>query len=545
MQQQRHNNYALLGSVKGEIDTTLDSTCKILESYVENPEGDAQLETCSMQLHQVYGALQVLELYGAGKLAAELEALTVALINDEVGNRGDAYEVLMRGLIQLPNYLEFINSGKPDAPIIFLPLLNDLRAARNAKLLSEGALFSPNLNVEAPSSREQPEDSLKALITKNRHSYHLGLLDWFRDNDMQAGLHRISVYISKLRPAANDPDTSRLLWVASGLVEGLLDQGVKPSVAVKMLMGHLDRQFKKIIDHGDLALSVDPPQHLLKNLLYYVASSSSTGHNISELKNAFQLKVLLPDTQTLENARLDLYASNAELIQSVSSVLIENLSEVKIHLDVFIRAHDRDSEVLTKVCGKLAQMGDALDMIGFGNHRSVLQDQIKLLTAMGAGDKEINDQDLSSIADALAAIESELSDPKQRELLKLVVDEIKLDFIKVKDALSEEASWDPENSSALQEVPAILDRARGSLDILALSSGANILSSTSNYFQTKLLTNSERPDDATLDLLADIICSIEYYLELLIENSGQQVKVLNAAEESLKELTAKSKIMLI
>jgi len=481
MQQQRHNNYALLGSVKGEIDTTLDSTCKILESYVENPEGDAQLETCSMQLHQVYGALQVLELYGAGKLAAELEALTVALINDEVGNRGDAYEVLMRGLIQLPNYL----------------------------------------------------------------SYHLGLLDWFRDNDMQAGLHRISVYISKLRPAANDPDTSRLLWVASGLVEGLLDQGVKPSVAVKMLMGHLDRQFKKIIDHGDLALSVDPPQHLLKNLLYYVASSSSTGHNISELKNAFQLKVLLPDTQTLENARLDLYASNAELIQSVSSVLIENLSEVKIHLDVFIRAHDRDSEVLTKVCGKLAQMGDALDMIGFGNHRSVLQDQIKLLTAMGAGDKEINDQDLSSIADALAAIESELSDPKQRELLKLVVDEIKLDFIKVKDALSEEASWDPENSSALQEVPAILDRARGSLDILALSSGANILSSTSNYFQTKLLTNSERPDDATLDLLADIICSIEYYLELLIENSGQQVKVLNAAEESLKELTAKSKIMLI
>jgi len=59
MQQKTHNKYALLGSVKGEIDTTLDSTCKILESYVENPEGDAQLETCSMQLHQVYGALQV------------------------------------------------------------------------------------------------------------------------------------------------------------------------------------------------------------------------------------------------------------------------------------------------------------------------------------------------------------------------------------------------------------------------------------------------------------------------------------------------------
>ena len=70
---------------------------------------------------------------------------------------------------------------------------------------------------------------------------------------------------------------SRVFWIANGLVESLKDDGVDTSVAVKMLMGHVDRQIKKIIDEGELALDEEPPEELEKNLLYYVASSTTSG----------------------------------------------------------------------------------------------------------------------------------------------------------------------------------------------------------------------------------------------------------------------------
>ena len=124
-----------LSWVKSEIDSTMDSARHALEAYVESPDDESQLRFCLNYLHQVYGTLQMVELYGAGMLAQELEVLAQALIENQVKNPNDAYEVMMRGMMQLPDYLEKLQSGQSDYPIILLPILNDLRAARSAALL--------------------------------------------------------------------------------------------------------------------------------------------------------------------------------------------------------------------------------------------------------------------------------------------------------------------------------------------------------------------------------------------------------------------------
>lgn len=550
-----------LSWVKSEIDQTMDNARQALEAYVETPDDESQLRFCLNYLHQVYGTLQMVELYGAGMLAQELESLTNALVEKKVKNREDAFEVMMRGMMQLPDYLEKLQQGQPDYPIIMLPLLNDLRAARSAALLSESALFSPDLQIDAPIPMESAEDSISTLVRKLRHAYHLGLLDWFRDNDVRTGLKRISTVIEKLRPAANDPDTSRVLWAASGVVEALRDGGINSSVAVKLLMGQVDREFKKILDKGEYALSSEPPVDLLKNLLYYVASSNSAGARVNELKNAFNLTELMPDTATLERARADLSAPNAALMRTVSSVLLDDLTQVKDSLDVFVRADNRDNAVLAGICDKLAQMGDTLDMLGFGEQRMILQDQIKILRAMSSGEREVDDAVLMDVAGALLSIESALSepgvkpaekessgeiaidesiarqfgDPEQRKLVKHVVDEVKVDLATIKDAFND-YSRAPKHIDVLQGVPALLDRIRGSLSMLTLNRVAEVLGKASSYIQTHIVNKSARPDSRTLDLLADTISSAEYYLESLTESWGHPTAILDVAEQSLSEL---------
>ncbi len=550
-----------LGWVKSEIDDTLNQARTALEAYVEAPEDDSQLRFCINYLHQVYGTLQMVELYGAALVAEEMEQLTQALLEDRIGNREDAYEVLMRGILQLPDYLERLQAGARDMPVLLLPLLNDLRAARGEPLLTENALFQPDLSVEAPLvSRvgEEAED-IQQLARKLRHQYHLGLLGWFRDRDTPGSLKKIQHVIDSLRQAANDPHASRMLWVASGVVEGLRDGGLESSVAVKLLLGHLDREIKRIIDQGEGVLRESPPVELLKNLLYYVSRTRSDGELVQELKRAFQLKDVLPDEQTLEQARADLSVPNAALMETVSAVLVDDLTRVKDVLDVFVRTEERNPDTLRELVDTLNQMADTLGMLSLGVQRQTVQEQARVLEAMIAGERPMDEAGLMEVAAALLGVETALGDlataravnqqveaaPEetadasalvaQKQLTRTVLAEARAEMNKIKEALSDFART-PSRPELLKDVAGHVAKIQGGLAMLSLDQASELLGVAGRYVEQVLLPGRTIPDDSSLDALADAISSIEYYLESVMEGWGQPESILQVAQQSLTQL---------
>ena len=65
-------------------------------------------------------------------VAEELELLAKALQEGAAGDRDEACATLMRGAVLLPDYLERLQGGHRDIPIVLLPLLTTSapRAAR-------------------------------------------------------------------------------------------------------------------------------------------------------------------------------------------------------------------------------------------------------------------------------------------------------------------------------------------------------------------------------------------------------------------------------
>ncbi|MFO7603908.1 MAG: Hpt domain-containing protein [Gammaproteobacteria bacterium] len=451
-----------LSWVKTELDDTLGQARSALEVYVEDEADETQLQFVKNYLHQVYGTLQMVELYGASLAAEEMEHLIDSLLEGKVSNRNDAYEVLMRGILQLPDYLDHLLAGHQDMPMVLLPLLNDMRATRGESLLSENALFNPDLAVKAPINETITGENLSELTRKLRHNYHLGLLGWFRDQDSEASLARIAEVISTLRESASEEEMNRLLWVAGGLVESLRQGGLDSNVSIKLLLGQLDRQFKKIIDNGVTALSHEPPAELLKNLLYYVASSQSDGELTRQIKEAFKLKDVLPGASALERARADLSGPNAQLMKTVSTVLLEDLTRVKDNLDLFVRAEERHSEELRPLCATLKQMADTLGMLGLGVQRNVINEQIEILEAMVSGEREVDDNTLMDMAGAMLSIENSLGEiataraaneeydesadkgesaerlqgVERQKLLQTVIEQAKVELARIKEVLS-------------------------------------------------------------------------------------------------------------
>ena len=76
----------------------------------------------------------MVEFFGAALLAEEMEQLAQALLENRVNNLAESLEVMMQAILQLPLYLDRIQTARRDLPMVVLPLLNDLRAARGEKL---------------------------------------------------------------------------------------------------------------------------------------------------------------------------------------------------------------------------------------------------------------------------------------------------------------------------------------------------------------------------------------------------------------------------
>jgi len=155
-------SHAALGWVKPELDETLRQVRSEVEAYVEEPSDTGRMRFCAGYLHQVQGTLRMVELYAPAMVAEEMELLANAVREDAVPDREEACATLMRGTVLLPDYLERLQNGHRDIPIVLLPLLNEIRAARGAEGINESVLFAfnPDAGDASPAELEHARGSL-------------------------------------------------------------------------------------------------------------------------------------------------------------------------------------------------------------------------------------------------------------------------------------------------------------------------------------------------------------------------------------------------
>nr|WP_213600649.1 Hpt domain-containing protein [Pseudoxanthomonas japonensis] len=161
-------SHAVLGWVKPELDETLRLVRQEIEAFVETPSDTSRMRFCAGYLHQVQGTLRMVELYAPAMVAEELELLAKALQEGGVGDRDEACATLMRGAVLLPDYLERLQEGHRDIPIVLLPLLNEIRASRGAPGLNESMLFPAGARDEAAPSEAEIDHARSSLSGRNR-----------------------------------------------------------------------------------------------------------------------------------------------------------------------------------------------------------------------------------------------------------------------------------------------------------------------------------------------------------------------------------------
>ena len=551
--------------VAKELAVTLNEARAALEGYAERPDQRAMLEKCADQLHSAHGVLRLVEVYGAALLAEEMEHVTRYLLSsgNDQKRQVDGLDALMRAMVQLPTYLERVLSGGRDMALVLLPLLNDLRSVRGSPLLSEGTLLLLNLKSDAPAQPQGQSDEQTITVAqwarRLRPRFQLGLLGYIRGERPVQNLEVLSKVAEKLEQVATTQPVFQLWWVVGAILEALRANGLEGSATLKRLLGQSDRQIKALYELGEARYCEDPPIDLLNNLLYYVARASTNGGRIGAVRASFKLTELLPVDDSIEHERESLSAPSVKLMRTVAAAIKEDLSKVKDVLDIFVRRGGGQSDELVPQLELLKKISDTLGVLGLGELRQRVQDEIQSLSEIVTDGKAPSEESLVRVAGVLLSVEDSLDDQLVRLILpttdlangeaqvegdfefrqvsEAVLRECIVNLARIKEAVSmavqKPADFTPQG---LDNVPQLLRGITAGLLMLGKGRAVEIMDAIGTQVRKLIEPNAPAPDAIRLERIADAIVSIEYYMETLQNGRTDPWYMLDNAEMCLKTI---------
>jgi chemosensory pili system protein ChpA (sensor histidine kinase/response regulator) len=554
--------HASLQLVVREITTELNEARVALEAFAENTADSGALHRFAAHVHLARGALRLAEVYGGALLGEEMEQ--VARYVDAHTRDGkvdpDALDALMRAMEQLPAYVDRVASGGRDVPLALLPLLNDLRAVRGGALLSEGTLLLLNLRSDEqahPAGEAAGLPPVVELARKLRPRFQLALLGWIRGEHVQQNLAALADIAAQFEQAAGSQPLFQLWWVVGAVLEALQQGGIDGSVSLKRLLGHVDRELRRLQEHGEARYADVPPIELMNNLLFYVARSGSVGPRVGAVRRSFRLDEVLAVDAEVDEARETLSAPSVRLMKTVAAAIREDLTRVKDVLDIFVRKGASQVDELVPQLEMLRKISDTLGVLGLGALRDRVQGEIESLKGIVDRREPPDDASLLGIASALIEVEDSLDsqlvklilpdagsapeaagepvDEEFRQVQDAVLRECIVNMARIKEAISQ-ALGAPAEAQGLDQVPQLVRGITAGLLMLGRQRAVEVMERVG-----RALAGIVRPEPGALalprlDRLADAIVAVEYYMEMLQAGRAEPLHMLENAEAGLAEI---------
>ncbi|MDX1409546.1 MAG: hypothetical protein R3330_15470, partial [Saprospiraceae bacterium] len=428
--------------------------------------------------------------------------------------------------IQLPDYLSRLRNGRPDVPVVLLPVINELRVIQGVEPLSASAVFSTDLAVSMPaeffnSRADKDADDAQVVAGAQRHRFQAGLLEWYRGDDA-GGLQKLLEVLDGLQHASRQEACARLWWLGAAVIEALQADLLQGSTRIKQLFGQIERQIKHLIDAGEQSFAKSVPEDLLKSLLYLLTQTDGNNGRIGEIKQVYDLA-----DDGVSTAHDWIAGCGQELYSTVSAAAGENLEDLKERLDIFMRAGMRQLADLASIAADMHVLGNTLDMIGLDEAAGMLAESEKSLRTISEYDQTLDEAAMQAVANTLVTVGEAIAGICEGEdalTQKLSVD----NFVYrqgqeavIREAVADlvqSAEWIGEYMNApgdlekLRQVPQVLDQVRGSLQLAGQERAATMVAKIRGYIHEVLNQDGNPPDSQQLDALADAVCSLEYYV---------------------------------
>ncbi len=538
--------------VKGEIDNALDTARRQLDGW--NGSDISPLKTAATHLHQVYGALQIVDLQGVSQVCEAAERLLAAMEQRPKARSDASAKAVLDAIRGLQEYLDELMAGGAHAELALAPSHRALLAQLGEPSPAPSELFYPDLDIRTPRLAPEPgfdEPHRHQVLRRARRQYQQGLLQWLTQRDEVAGIRDMGAAMRAIEDAVPGQAQHTFWWAAVGLIEALENGQLEADFWLKRLLGRLDLQLKRLMD-GSRQLA----ERLLRDVLYYQASLPAGTGRTAEVNSLFELRRHLPAPSTpdaeaqhrptlkslreaLEQAKehwLRYASGKADALPPLQQVL-GNSCELAGRLGN--TALKELADTLAQVCQPLAGIPEAMQ-----NEALHLELAASLLFAQNALDHfEILGDEFAAQSTLLCRRLRTALDPRkslealpslpllddfsrqaQEKLLTAqVTQEIQANLHQVETILDAFFRNRAERR-ALPLVPGLMNQVLGALNMLQLDTAADLV--RLGMDEIAVLSVPEREiTQEELDWIADAVSSLGLYVEALRHGRDDQASL--------------------
>jgi chemosensory pili system protein ChpA (sensor histidine kinase/response regulator) len=377
----------LLSWINAEVERALTLVQESIAKFAAAPDNDKVLQPCPEHLHQVSGALRMVGLSGATRVCEAIEGSFAGM----AGARptAAAMGVIDRAVVALKNFVGELARGHADVPLRLFPVYRDLSGLLGRTAISEKDLFYPDLSAPAPphaSPRALPDEELPAFLQAQRTRFQRGLLAWLRG--APAGLEEMRQTLDVLHQvAAQLPEPRSLWWTAGALVDSLEHESTSNPEwlgAAKVVCNRIDFHIR------DLAAgAAKNGDALLREALYAVARHDAATPRVKQVKQLYHLESLFPRAE-----------KPADVLELDAERLEASLFDMHSRLDALKRTWEQY-------------------VSGERDKARVFRERV---TDFKGKTKDLGNQHLIKLLDAIALVAGKLPDPYPRGEQMMVIE---------------------------------------------------------------------------------------------------------------------------
>ncbi len=402
------NPYAAIGWIREELNTLLRQARIGLEAAAER-EDNSLLTDADTAIEKIQLTLAMLRSQGASLLADEMHGLLRELSTGKIEHSDTALSALMQSLLTLDTYLDRLQAGGTDLPLLLLPILNDLRAARDMALLSEGVLFSPDLEAVAENKIPAAKKSIQQLapaIEKWTSAFTQAFQKFLVKPEDKEPIAQMAAICSEIYPQLEPLKQRRLWWISSLAISGLESGVIENSISLRKLLSRIEQQLPTL-QNKESSENNNTTDLLTTALLYYIAIARDGNQQLDKVRDLYNLDKLVMDPQDLERARAGISVQNRALFDSLSIAVSTELDNIKERLTKLEDGEDSGDDA-PNIDDLLTKLADTLKVIGLQESSKALHHSSSLLAQARKDGATLDSEQLVLLAGEILSVETAL-----------------------------------------------------------------------------------------------------------------------------------------
>lgn len=498
-----------------EIKVALKDSEVHLSEFHEDAEQAPLLLDSQTVIRQLSLIFQLIDFKGASELA-DLIAQSLAKLHDSGDNTQTALIMdISEAIMVLDRYVELVLLKQVLEPALLLPIINKLRAQLGQDALTQDALEKSQVVSIANPEQFYAEpgalvNNLEALLGAYRAGLAVILTGNATSDADRAALLQMHNACQQLAQ-----NSGSLFWQAAATLTRDIANELPLTVAKKRVLIYIEQQFQHYLPLNDRRFADLISQAAKKDAQFATLAKSEHSKNKG-------------DTQQLQKF---LFGPNREITDTLNTLIQAELGAIKENIDGLIRKDPTiGAPALPDIVQKITNLAKAMKLLGLNDANTALQAAAQKVQSFTDPTPEDFDALLQEMmVGENAAITLAKHHTPGAVKLPLHNKNISLHQLDTAyDALIKEsrnnlsmlagAAENYLNDSArdpihLQNLPEMLAQVAGAANFLNMPKTATMLHRLARIVTDKAITNKQKPSDAFLANMADVIAAADYQFE--------------------------------